>query len=255
MFDHSAPLASTTWTTAATSRSSAGGPRPPEREAWAHSSWRSSSCPGPRRLSCESDGAKAATGSSFFRTRLPLDPLEETDAAFKRVKRQSAINKVVFPITQLPIIGPDPRQRVGKRPPSCAPKIGINRADRLIAHWDSMPRLRRQLDDHHLQSIAEEVKKAKRCGTRNPRLHADVTASSVGPKSDCCCQHGRVPQPDIASILGTSHLRALHPWDGGGCADTGAPSIKCACCGKAEHSTKARRLRFIEPGGFGGDRV
>lgn len=230
------------------SGSSLHGLRPREREAWAHTAWRSSSCPGLKTLStCKAAGGKAAAHSSLFRPRSPLEPPKEADAAFKRVKRQTAINKAVFPISQLQMIGPDPREHVGKRPPSCAPNFSINRANRLIARWDSMPQLPRQLHDHHLQSIADAVKEAT-----DPGLDDEA----FSPESRCeeCLLLGRVPQPDIASILGTSHLRALHPWEGGGCKATGAPSIKCSCCGKDRSPKASRAWRFSAPGSFSMDK-
>lgn len=91
------------------------------------------------------------------------DPFATERGRLKQVNMSmNKINKFYIPIAKLPPLGGlDPRFEIANRPPSCAPNLTKPRAHKIMARWQSMPRLRSQLPAEDLHIIQATTRRHK----------------------------------------------------------------------------------------------
>mmetsp|Transcript_25887 Transcript_25887/g.59760 ORF Transcript_25887/g.59760 Transcript_25887/m.59760 type:complete len:243 (-) Transcript_25887:80-808(-) len=145
--------------------------------------------------------------------------IEDTCTELKSLYSTSVMNKLFIPISQVPPRGLELRKFAGK-PPTCAPDFSVSRSEKLLGRWQSMPSLSSQLaqdDLHHIQRSA-------------PGEVDNSLVEAIERGRDIRSQRGgRKPRHRVVLLRGTSHLRGLCEYEGGGGKHTGL-HIQCNCC-------------------------
>mmetsp|Transcript_21819 Transcript_21819/g.40150 ORF Transcript_21819/g.40150 Transcript_21819/m.40150 type:complete len:244 (-) Transcript_21819:56-787(-) len=149
--------------------------------------------------------------------------IADTCTELKSLYSTSVMNKLFIPISQVPPRGLELRKFAGK-PPTCAPDLSVPRSERLLGRWQSMPSLSSQLakeDLHHIQRSAP--------GEVDSSLVEAIERGRVLRAQ----RGGRKPRHRVVLLRGTSHLRGLCEYEGGGGKHTGL-HIQCSCCERDE---------------------
>lgn len=160
------------------------------------------------------------------------DPFASERSKLKQVNMSmNKINKFYIPIAKLPPLGGlDPRHEMSKRPPSCAPHLSRPRAHKIMARWQSMPRLRSQLsaeDLHIIQATTRRHKPRRASPSRqdreNPQQQQHSNRNSArGPDGQPLSRRedtdARLVQAFREMETGSARGKKEHP------------HIPCACC-------------------------
>jgi len=216
-------------------------------------SWRAKSAPFLWAEQMEREKAEAAAAAAAAAAdKLHSEEEEDPFARHRKdlndmIKNSKNINKFYIPISQLPPIGPDPRYRLAGKPPSCAPRLSVPRATRIMQRWQSMPRLRSQLPPESLRTIEAAAKNSSdgpRAADSRPAWHTTANARSLGsPGRKAYLSPGR--RPSICDSEGQVSLRRedtdyrlarafLETEDGSARGKKENPYIACTCC---DHQT------------------
>jgi len=157
------------------------------------------------------------------------DPFATERSKLKQVNMSmNKINKFYIPIAKLPPLGGlDPRSEMAKRPPSCAPNLSAPRSHKIMARWQTMPRLRSQLpaeDLHIIQATTRRHQPAAASAWRQDRdkqQHSNRN-SARGPDGQPL---SRREDTDARLVQAFREME-----DGSARGKKEHPHIPCACC-------------------------
>jgi len=162
-----------------------------------------------------------------------VDASDETLAAAQQELRNmwqtTPLNRYYLPISRLPPLGPDPRQQLGRKAPSCCPDRNTSRVDRIARRWNSLPQLRSELPAEAL----DEIQAWEGMAGPSPSQRQDFLEGNTAPAR--AASTVRAPC-DCRSKMARKYLGARHKH---------GPHIRCTCC---EHPAPKPRLQRITLG-------